>query len=346
VPRAPEVLATLKLHGFGGSGGEIAINRRTGLVYVVHQVQVTILKEDKVVTALPTKGQNSEFIAVDEVSDWVYIVNGSSHNVTVLQGTQVITTVTTIGALPKAITVEPQSQLAYVVSGSRKDPVGVEGNVLVVKGAQVVGNLNVGRELLTHVIADPVSGYIYAGGVGGNIVVIKGLEQVAKIEQAKIGGVGASVKAMDVNRRTGEVYVLDVFGGLRRFKAGELSDTVKLEMGPNEAGFIQNVRVHPRTGDVYLVDWGKGEVRVLRAMKEIARVKAGKGALKMTIDPLTGNVYVANYDSGTVTVIHGTEVLANIKVGWYPYGIGVNPANGWVYVANINDSTVSVLGYR
>jgi YVTN family beta-propeller protein len=304
------------------------------------------LKEDKVVTALPTKGQNSEFIAVDEVDDWVYIVNGSSHNVTVLQGTQVLTTVATIGALPRDVAIEPKSQLAYVVSGSRRgvlpneDP--VEGNIFVLKGTQIMGNLKMGRELLTHVIADPIGGYIYAGGAGGNIVVVKGLEQVAKIEQVKIGGLGGPVKAMDVNARTGEVYVLDGFDTIRRFKDGQLLDTVNFS---RSAGYFRNLRLHPITGDLYVVDWKESEVRILRNLKEIARLKAGQGALKMAIDPLTGNVYVANYDSGTVTVIHGTEVLANIKVGWYPYGIAVNPTNGWVYVANINDSTVSVLGY-
>lgn len=349
-PHVPEVIATINSGGFGGSGGAVAANPHNQYIYVLHSMHVTVLKATERVAYLSTGGEEASYLAVDEVRDRVYVVNEGSDSVTVIRGTEVITQLKTVGRLPAAVAIEPKSGWAYMVSGHNqertpgKDP--VEGNILVISGDQVKHNIVLGRLLLTHVVADPVGGYIYAGDAGSTVVVIQGIHEVARYTEDKIGGVSRGLNAMDVNPRTGEVYALDGFGGVRRFKEGRLVDMMKIE---KQGGVLRNLRVHPQTGDVYIVDWGLREVVVVRDMKEIARVKAGNGALKMTIDPLTGpltgNVYVANYDDDTVTVIRGIEGLATLKIGLYPYGIGVNPVNGWVYVSNVNDGTVSVLGY-
>jgi YVTN family beta-propeller protein len=352
-PRIPEVLATIPIR-YGNDS--VIVNPRTGYVYVSNDSDfgyVTVLKGTERVTGLSTKGGSSldlgQKMAVDETNGWVYVLNRHSNSVAVIRGTEVITTINTFGHLPVAVAVEPRSHWAYIVSEYGKDPRIakdiLEGTVTVIKGQQVIGNIKLGRVLLTRVIADPVNGYVYTGGTNGNFFVLKGLEKIAEIEQVKIGGTIDSIKMIDVNPQTGEVYVLGAFAEVRRFKAGKLLDSVNLQGSEPKTPYLQNLRVHPQMGNVYVVDQRANTVIVLRDMKEIARLPVGKSPLKMEIDPLTGNVYVANFDDSTVSVIQGTEVIATIKVGLYPYGIAVNPANGWVYTSNHIDGTVSVLGY-
>jgi DNA-binding beta-propeller fold protein YncE len=338
-------LAQVDIGGYGGSGGHIVVNRQTGQVYVTQQTRFTVFKGLEKVAAVRTQTREVRSMAIDETRGWVYIVHSYEDAVSVISGTQIITKLTTVGSAPRDVTIEPKSRLAYVVSSHQKNmfPNVIEGNVTVLDGPRIVGRLSLGPELLTHVAADPVNSYIYIGAAGGIVITLKDLKEVSR-HQVKYGGVDRPlIEAMDANPRTGEVYVLTSFGQLTRFREGK--PTAEAKFWKQQRDSIKNMRVHPNTGDVYLVNIGMREVIVVRDMQEIARLPTGKSPLKMVIDPLTGNVYVANFDGNSVTTIHGTEVLTTTQVGWYPYGIGVNPANGWVYVANINDGTVSVLGY-
>jgi YVTN family beta-propeller protein len=344
-PRVPEVLATIDVGGFN-AGGNVAVNQRTGQIYVLHSTHVNVLKGVNTVADLKTGYDYANGMAVDEAGNWIYITNLFSDTVTVIRNTQVVDNIATLGANPHAVAVEPNSYLAYIVSGYGKRVSGVkgdiEGNILILSGTQVVTNLNVGRLLLTHVVADPVGGYIYTGGISGTIAVIKGTEVLTKHEGIVIGGLGGPILAMGANPRTGEIYVLEGNGHVRRFRDGKLIDQVSVWKNRTS---LRSLQVHPLTGDVYVTDAGLKQAIVLRDMKEIARLPVGSEPRKMAIDPLTGNIYVANARDDTITVINGTEVLSTIKVGWRPFGIGINPVNGWVYVANEGDGTVSVLGY-
>lgn len=347
-PRVPEVIATVSLYPPAGGPEAVAVNPETGYVYVVNNFHVAVLREDTLAAILPIGDQSPiSALAVDAEGGWAYVLNGYDDSVTVIRGTEVITTLETIGAAPADVVVEPRSGRAYVVSGYRKEVDGilrvVEGNVTVISGPQVVGVIPLGDMGARHMAADPISSYVYVGGgtgdvtvgIGGEVVVVKGMDVVARFDS------GSPVQAMDVDPRTGDVYVLSAYGELALFRSGEIVAVTNVE----EDLAVQNMRVHPTTGVVYIVTIG-GRVRIVRGMRVVEEVIAGWGARKMAIDPVTGNVYVANFNDSTVTVIHGTEVLATIDVGAYPYGIGVNPANGWVYVSNTHGNSVTVLGFR
>jgi YVTN family beta-propeller protein len=326
---------------------EVAGDSRTGYTYVTNRgYHIGVLKGTQQIAALQTNEQGTSALAVDEQRGWAYAVNERSDSVTIIQGTEVITTIETAGQEPQDVAIDPKSGWAYVVSGYAKLPPRgekrkVEGNVTVINGTQEVGTIPLGRILATHVVADPINGYIYVGGVGGTVVVIKDMEEIVRYD------VGSTVAAMDVNSDTGDVYVLNdaIDRNLTQFRDGQFITKMKIRSDdPNENSALRNLQVHPINGDVYVVDFVRHEVIVVRDMEIIGRTPVGLGALKMAINPVTENVYVANFRDDTVTVIHGTEVLTTVQVGWYPYGIGVNPVNGMVYVSNTNDDTITVLG--
>ncbi len=340
LPRVPEVISTVKAKMFDSSG-IITVNSRTGYVYVAGTLQVTVFKGADKVAEIDTGGINVEGMALNEANGLVYAVNRDSDNVTVISGTERIGIVPTVGKQPTGIAVDPHSGFAYVVSTYESRPLTqIEGNVLVISGSRVVGNLKLGRLGLWHIVADPVGGYVYAGDLKGTVVIFKGMQEVARYEL-----INFSLSAMNVNTHTGEVYVL-ASQSLYRLKEGKLIDSVKLKANTLP---VWQLAVHPTTGEVYIPyggsTRGRGHVLILRDMKEIGDVEVGSGPSALAIDPLTGNVYVASKEADTVTVINGTRVLATIKVGWYPIFVGVNPANGWVYTSNIADGTVTILGY-
>jgi DNA-binding beta-propeller fold protein YncE len=322
---------------------EVAGDSRTGYVYITNEYgdYIYVLRGVEQVVTLRTGGEKADALAVDEERGWVYVVNKGSDSVTAIRGTEVITTLEVAGDEPRDIAVEPASGWAYIVTGYRKDsPEGekreVEGNVTVISGTEIVGTISLGRVLANRVVVDPINGYVYVGNVGGEVIVIQGMEEIARLKA------GSSINAMDVNAKTGNVYIIDD-KKLYQFNEGEFIATAQIVKGNDS---ISNMQIHPITGDVYIVNMGR-EVIVVRDMKIIKYIEdIGRSVRKMTIDPLTGNVYVADFRTNVVTVIHNTEVITTFDVGWYPYGIGVNPANGWVYVSNTNDDTVTILGYR
>jgi len=352
-PSIPQIMNTITLSPQALGPEAIAANPKTGDVYIVGDSgHVSIFQEDKLVTTLPVERQVRGNLAIDSEQGWTYVLNERSNSVTVIRGTQVITTLEMAGRAPSDITIEPNSGRTYVVTSGSKEIgpdglAGIEGNITILKGPEVIGVLSLGQTLIQLITADPINGYVYVGSAKGDVIVIKGLEEVARYK------VGEFVVGMDADPRTGDVYVLAPAlnnQDLHRFREGKLVESIKVE---GERGSVDRLQVHPTTGDVYVLDFVRKEVVVVRPAESLDgalvvydRVPVGRGPTGLAIDPFTGNVYVTSIYENSVTAIQGTEVLTTYQVGWYPYGIGVNPANGWVYVANTNENSVTILGFE
>jgi YVTN family beta-propeller protein len=341
------VISTIDNRVFGSSDGDWAFDAQTGYMYATGVKHTSVVSGTERIAVLESGGEYAVSIAADGVRGWVYVVNEYTDNVTVIRGTEVITAIVTLGSHPLEAAIDPNTGWVYVVSLYRKKIWGdvpiTEGNVLVISGTQMIGNIPIGTSIIAnHLAVDSVNNYVYvstgnktaSGDIDGGVIVVEGLEKIGEYPMR------GPAKDMSVNPTTGEVYVL-TSDDLYHFSAGQFVDSVEIP------GHLWAMRVHPSTGDVYVARGSNVDsvILVLRDMQVVAEVPAGGGPAKMAIDPFTGNVYVANFEDNTVTVINGTEQLATIQVGWYPYGIGVNPTNGWVYVSNINDGTISVLGY-
>ena len=146
---------------------------------------------------------------------------------------------------------------------------------------------------------------------------------------------------MDIDSRTGSIFVLDESNDIAKFKDGKLLEKIRVTNAMNKTYNL--IRVHPSTGQLYLLNQGTKEMVILDDWQPSAHVPVGERAGLMEIDPFTGNVYVANFFNATITVINGTKVLDTLQMG--ASAIGINPNNGWVYVANTAKQTVTVLGY-
>ncbi len=358
-PQIPVIITTIPVEI--GAAEDIAINSRTGYVYIINKGnRVGVLKDLEQVALLETGTDlfvEPNDLAVDEEHNWVYVVNRADDTVALIQDTEVVAIVEVVGRYPQEVAVEPNSGWAYVVGPYRAgSPLGgeavIEGHVTVLDGPEVVGTVLLEDIAAWHVTADPVDGYVYVAGwqltddspIGhptkGIVVVLNGLEEVARYETIFPPQSGDHI--MDVDQKTGNVFLIDD-ETIIQFSKGNLTDTIPM----GKVGYIRNLRVHPQTGDIYLVAWGEQtEVLVVQGKEITAKIPIEGTALKMAIDPVSGNVYVADFWFNTVTVIQGTEVIATLETGLYPYGIAVNSANGQVYISNTNEGTVTVLGFQ
>jgi DNA-binding beta-propeller fold protein YncE len=337
-PHLPQIVGEVDIAPYGPS--QVAVNSQTGNVYVLAGSAVFILNGSEQVMMIPTEAGRPPALAVDEETGWVYVADLNGHSVIVLQDTELVATVELSGETLLDVAVEPHNGLAYVLSGyeireTAEEKSVIAGKVSILKGIDIVSTISLGHMIPTHVVANPVNGNVYVGGVGGTLVILKGLEEVGRLE------LSSSVNAVDVNPETGEVYVI-AGQELSQIKGTELIFSEDLIEGN---GGLTNLRVDPISGNAYTINTGS-EVIVTHDSNIISRLDIGRALSAMTVDPLTGNVYVADYYENKVTVINGTEVIGFFDVGWYPYGIGVNPANGWVYVSNTNGDTITVLGYE
>lgn len=330
-----------------GTPTDMVIDSSKEYIYITNDYggYIGVFEGKKQIASIKSGGERPHRLAVDEKNGWVYVVNRYSNNVTVINGTTILNSIPISGREPQGITIETKRGWAYIVSGyNAYPPFGqrgeIGGHITILEGTNIIDTIDVGPIMTTHIIADPMSGYVYVGSSGkdgGDILVIDG---TTVLEQYDLEG---PIIAMDVNNKTGDVYVLNCTKNreLSLFNNGKFISDIQLGTECSK----RNIAVNPVNNDVYVVDFVTHEVVVINDMVVSRRVPVGEGPLKMAVDSLTGNLYVANFSSNDVTVINGDEVIATIEVELYPYGIGVNPKNGWVYVSNTNSGTVTILGY-
>jgi len=331
----PQVIDTIFLSP-SARPQETIVNPQTGYAYTVLGASTAVFQGTKLIDIFKHGNQTG---AVDEMNNWVYILGGGKGTVNVMQNSQVITTIKLRVEDPYDIAVDPNTGLAYVVSpyvrkdGKRE----IEGIVTLIKGPEIVGELSFGRLALKYVEIDTREGYIYLGDLGGELIVLKDLQEIARYEYP-------GIDEMDIHEQTGNLYV-DTLSHITQFQQGKpVRQVARKDLG-ERGSLLEGFKVHPITGDIYIMDRTNYKVVVVRDMVVIGRALVGSNPVKMAIDPITENVYVTDVNEHTVTAIQGTTVLTTYNVGWYPYGIGVNPANGMVYVSNTNAGSVTILGF-
>ena len=112
----------------------MVLNDVTHKIYVVYEsgnVQVIDTSNSNAVTTIATAGSTSESIAVDTVTNKIYVANGGSHNVTVINGsTDLVAATISLGGsnpTPWGITVNESTNKIYVANQG--------GSVSVIDGA-------------------------------------------------------------------------------------------------------------------------------------------------------------------------------------------------------------------
>jgi YVTN family beta-propeller protein len=275
------------------------------------------------VTATISIGSAPEAVAVNTVTNKIYVANYLSANVTVIDGTTNSTTTVQAALHPVAVAVNEATNKIYVANVGFGGPFGNgdRGSVTVIDGATN----------LTATVVDPnangpravgvnsVTNKIYVANLWtGNVTVIDGAtNSTTTVTDPNAGANGLGAIALAVNPTTNKVYVANGFCALLAGCSnpgnvtvidGTTNSTTTIS-DPN-AIFPNSVAVNTVTNKIYVANEGDYPA------------------------PNHGNVTVIDGTTNSVTTLTDSNALA-------PVGVAVNQTANKIYVADANDSALT-----
>jgi YVTN family beta-propeller protein len=335
------------------------------------------------VTATVPIGTLPEAVAVNPVTNKIYIANEGSANVTVIDGATNATTTVSTGSHPVSVAVNPLTNKIYVANGTSASVTVIDGATNTVTATVTVG-LNpccVAVNPITNIIyvasehdnnvtvingatnntttvtvgtfpfglaVNPLTNKIYVANYdSNNVTVIDGTNNTVMATVS----VGSYPYAMAVNPATNKIYVGNSqdgtvsVGNVSVIDGGSNSVTTTVTVGTNPVGLA----IDPVTNQVYVANYGSNNVSVIDGGSNsvTTTVTVGTNPDALAIDPVTNQVYVANYGSNNVTVIDGSTntVTSTVAAGTYPILVAVNPVTNRIFVANSGNTpgTVTVI---
>ncbi len=282
------------------------------------------------VTTTVSVGTNPHAVAMNPVTNKIYIANYSSNNVTVIDGATNSTTTVSAGTNPSAVAVDTVSNKIYVANNG-------SANVTVIDGATNATTVVSAGTNPSAVAVNPLTNKIYVANNGSaNVTVINGATNATATVSA-----GTDPSAVAVNPVSNEIYVANKGSSNVTVINGTTNATTTVSVGNNPFALA----VNPVTNRVYVANKGSNNVTVINgANNSTATVSAGTGPSAVAVNPVTNQVYVANGNSGDVTVINGANnATTTVSAGSSPAAVAVDPVTNEIYVANNTSANITVI---
>jgi YVTN family beta-propeller protein len=274
-------------------------------------------------------GHGPAAIAVNPVTNRVFVASTSGHTVMLLDGAANQTATMSAGTAPSAVAVSPTTHRVYVANTASDtvsvyDPATAQTTTISVGTSPVALALNAGTN------------QIYVANNGDNsLSVIDGSSNHVTPVPVGVGPV-----AVAVNTATNQLYVSNGAGKSVTVVEGGSLSTTPVALGVNPGAIAAN----PVTNQIYVVTPGNDSLAVIDGPTlRITTVKVGNGPSAVAVNAGTNQVYVANGGDGTVTILNGSTPAQTVTVGTNPSVLAVNPFNGKVYVGNTGANSMSVI---
>ncbi len=368
---AQTVTATVALPA-ATSPTNVAVNPVTNTIYVSDSSNVAVINgATNAVTTIAVP--NAWALAINVVTNKIYVVSGSS-SLMVIDGS---TNATSTVPLP-AGTQNSDSTPLVVNAVTNKIYLGNEataGGVVVVDGATnntttiplagpiytlavnpvtnmiyatnytsavtaingaTNGTASISVPFAALLAVNPVTNTIYASGSAGVTVINGATNGVTATITAPNTGV-----SLTVNPVTNQIYLASSGGVTAINGATNIATSIG---GRLEAGMLG---VDTARNKIYVVDENltNGVLAVDGVTLATTTLTVGTGPEAIAVNPVTGKIHVSNSGSANVSVIDGnanaTSTLASLTG---PAAVGVNPATNTIYLANNADSLTVVNG--
>jgi len=311
-------------------------------------------------TASISAGSHPYAVAVNMVTNKIYVANFGSNDVTAIDGTSNAAVQIPVGmnpasiamTQPTAIAVNPATNRIYVVNQGTAAKQYTDGGVAVIDGSTnlVVAGIAVGKNPVALGV-NPLTNKIYVANYGA------GLSTVSVINGATnavttTANVGVSPTAVAINTATDQVYVANKGSNTISVIDGA-SDAVTATISVSPAVSPIAVAVNPALNHVYVATSFSSpvinpSVSVIDPVgkKVLKTVTVGNNPTGLAANSVTNMIYVANQNDGTVTVIQdGANIGSNVLVpaGNHPFAVAVNQATNQVYVTNQGGNSLTVI---
>jgi YVTN family beta-propeller protein len=307
-----------------------------------------------VVTTVPT-GTNPGAVAVNAVTNRVYVANTGSNNVTVIDGASNTTTTVTAGRSPNAVAVNAVTNKIYVTNNLDSSVTVIDGATNGTTKISIAAFPGFGAsDLPVGVVANPATNKVYAGassvnGLGtSNVFIIDG----ATNSVGSVSFPGQVITAMAINTVTNKIYVAGTDDG----GGGSLGVLEVIDGATNRTTIVSinnpgstpsAVGVNSVTNKIYVPDanFNFNNVTVVDgATNSTTTVKAGSNPGALAVNTQTNKIYVANAGSNNLTVIDGTNNNAStVNVGLSPDAVAVDEGTNLIYVLNHDSNNVTVI---
>jgi YVTN family beta-propeller protein len=299
-------------------------------------------------------------VAVNPVTNMIYVSNYNDQTVSVIDGTQnTITATIPVPGYPAGIGVNSTTNTVYVALGAQSGA----GSLAVINGTTNSVTTTVPVDQAPFAVAvNPTTNMIYVtnnfGAVAGQnndgtVSVINGSTNAL----ATTFHVGVNPSGVAIDPATNYLYVtiynFDGSGsGATSVKVLDgTAGTVLGSVTPSAPPWL--IDINPTTHRAYVTEsgpFGGNNVDVIDITTAssptlVAAVPVGADPYGVAVDATDNLVYVSNYGGNTVSVIDGLSntVRQTIPVGSNPQGVAFNPAAASAYIANGGSNTMSVI---
>src|SRR5579864_1816302 len=322
------------------SGSVVAVDTVTNMIYggytstAVGIINGATNAGRYVAVSVPISGG----MAVNPVTNKLYVVNSSSNCITVVDGATNTTATASTDIAPVAVAVNPVTNKAYTANWTTNDVTVVDGLTLARRTFPVGTNPDA-------IAVNPMTNMIYVANYTSNtITIING--NTNSTSSAAVGIMGP--EAVAVNPITNKIYVADI-GGVVSVVDGITNQFVTVDVG----GAPQALAINTITDKIYIANWNTNNVVVLDGATNTFTTiipptnttsSRGEPSNQIAVNPVTNKIYVANWNTNDVTVIDGvTNAAVSVPVGTTPTALAVNSLTNMIYVSTGVTSTVTVI---
>jgi YVTN family beta-propeller protein len=285
------------------------------------------VQAQKVIATIPV-GQSPSGIAVNTVTNKIYVPNYQANTVTVIDGVTLSTATVDVGSAPGAVAVDSATNKIYVLNENAFQ----NGFVTIIDGATLsTTTVAVGTDPVALAV-NKVTNKIYVVNQSplqqnGSVTIIDG----ATLSTTAVE-VGATPFAIAVNEVTNKIYV--AVGGYPGFVT--VIDGITLAE-TNVQAYPGSMAINPVTNKIYVVGFEADIVTVIDGVTlSTTTVAVGFTPVSIAVNSVTNEIYVANENNipGAVTVIDGATLsTTTVTIPEGPISVTINSETNRVYVA-------------
>lgn len=263
-------------------------------------------------------------VAVNPLTNKIYVVNQSSNNVTVIDGATNHTTSVPVGASPTALAINPVTNKIYVTNGNGD-------SVTVIDGATDQTTAAGAGFYPIAIDVNTVTNQIYVANFdSANVTVIDGASNATHTI-----GVGTTPWAVAVNATTNLIYVANYNSGTVSVISGATGGTTTVTVGSRPRA----IAVNAVTNQIYVANFASNSVSVIDGTtNNVTPVSVGPSPVALAVDVVRNLIFVANSNSNTATIIDGATLsTTTVAIGNWPNAVAVNSITDKAYFNNPND---------
>ncbi len=309
-------------------------------------VLVPLVSLAQTVIATVPVGMGPTAIAVNPVTNKIYVVDQTANSLTVIDGATDSTQTFAVGSNPTAVAVNSVTNKIYVSVSSPASVVVIDGDTLATSSVPVPAGPG-------PLAINSVSNKIYVTTFYSTSNVLTEIDGTTLATRSL--GVNGAAGIPVVNQVTDKIYLAVGTVALAIVDGPSLAyQTVISVPSANPTALA----VNSVTNKIYLGS-ATNVVTVIDGSTLLAQqVAVGQQPTAVVVNPATNLIYVANSGDTSVTVINGTSLAtATVPVTLNPTALAINQASNTIYAASnhvqaghsivtvisgFNDSTVDV----